>query len=131
MKRTNTLTSSEVTDRIKHTLLCESIPTYKWMYDLGLNSTQLGVYAYIFNVCRREPMAEHYIKTMELAELFHVTPQNLQQITSTLVSKGLVYKRIIGRGNQSKPYYSLYTEIAKGVDGACVSIIREDNEKKE
>lgn len=108
MKKIKQINTEMVADRIKQTLLCESIPTYKWMYDLGLNSTQLGVYAYIFNVCKREPMAEHYIKTMELAELFHVTPQNLQQITSHLMSKGLVYKRIIGRGNQSKPYYSLF-----------------------
>ena len=108
MKKNNTLTSEEVTDRIKQTLLCESIPTYMWMYQLGLNSSQLGVYAYIFNILRREPLKSHYIKTKDLCDVFGVTPQNLQLITSQLAAMGLLSKRIEGRGNQCKPYYSLY-----------------------
>lgn len=108
MKKTNTLTSAEVTDRIKHTLLCDAIPTYSWMYELDLNASQLGVYAYIFNILKREPLQEHYIKTKDLVDVFKVTPQNLQAITSQLAIKGLLHKRIEGRGNQCKPYYSLY-----------------------
>ena len=108
MKKVYEINTEMVADRIKQTLQCESIPTYKWMYDLGLNATQLGVYAYIFNICKREPLNEHYIKTKDLVELFRLTPQNLQHITSFLASKMLLHKRIEGKGNQCKPYYSLY-----------------------
>lgn len=108
MKKINEINTEIVADRVKQTLLCKSIPTYEWMYDLGLNSSQLGVYAYIFDICRREPLKEHYIKTKDLSDKFKVTPQNLQQITSFLSMHGLIYKRIEGKGNQCKPYYSLY-----------------------
>jgi hypothetical protein len=111
MKKVYEINTDIVGDRIKQTLLCESIPTYKWMYELGLNATQLGVYAYIFNILKREPLNEHYIKTKELVELFRLTPQNLQHITSFLANKGLLYKRIEGKGNQSKPYYSLFQPV--------------------
>jgi DNA-binding MarR family transcriptional regulator len=100
-----------VADRIKQTLLCESIPTYKWMYDLGLNSTQLGVYAYIFNVCRHEPMREHHILTQDLAKTFGVTVSGINYTVNSLTKLGLLSKRIEGKGNQSKPYYSLFQPV--------------------
>lgn len=108
MKKVYETNTDVAVDRIKQTLLCEYIPMYKWMYELGLNPNQREVYAYIFNICKREPLKEHYIKTKDLVEFFDNTPQNLQQITSLLAEKRLIHKRIEGRGNQCKPYYSLY-----------------------
>ena len=109
MKKTNEIKPVEMfADVIKQTLSAKSVPTYNWMYELGLSSSQLGMYAYIFNICKCEPLKEHHIKTQELADTFHVTSSNVQQVVKQLCKFGLLYKRVEGKGNQSKPYYSLY-----------------------
>ena len=103
-----TINMEQFADRIKQTLTAKVVPTYDWMYELGLNASQLGVYAYIFNVCKTEPMKEHHIKTQELAKTFGVTTSNICYIIDKLVKSGLIDKRIEGKANLSKPYYSLY-----------------------
>lgn len=95
-------------DRVKQSLTATYVPTYDWMYELGLGASQLGVYAYIFNVCKQEPMAEHCISTQDLCKTFHVTPTNIIYITKTLINLGLISKRVDGRGTNTKVYYSLY-----------------------
>lgn len=109
MKKVNEIKPVEIfADRIKYTLTAKVVPTYDWMYELGLSASQLGVYAYIFNECKREPLKEHYIKTQDLAKVFHVTTQNVHQVIKYLCKHGLLNKRVEGKGNLSKPYYSLY-----------------------
>ena len=112
MKKTTEIKPVEMfADRIKQTLSATSVPTYDWMYELGLNASQLGVYAYIFNICKCEPLKEHYIRTQELSKVFNVTTSNVQQVVKQLCNRGLLFKRVEGKGNQSKPYYSLYQNL--------------------
>ena len=94
-------------DRIKQTLTATYVPTYDWMYELGLSSSQLGMYAYIFNICKTEPQKEHYIKTQNLAKVFNVTTQNVCATVKELCKHGYLNKRVEGKGNVSKPYYSI------------------------
>lgn len=109
MRKVNEIKPVEMfADRIKHTLTAKVVPTYDWMYELGLGTSQLGVYAYIFNVCKREPLKEHHIKTQDLAKTFNVTIANINYIVKQLVNARLISKRVEGKGNISKPYYSLY-----------------------
>ena len=95
-------------DRVKQSLTATYVPTYDWMYELGLNASQLGVYAYIFNVGKSEPMKAHHIKTQELAQTFGVTVSNISYVIDKLVKAKLIGKHIEGKGNLKKPYYSLY-----------------------
>ena len=109
MKKANEIKPVEMfADRIKQTLTAKVVPTYDWMYELGLNASQLGVYAYIFNVCKSEPMKAHHIKTQELAQTFGVTASNISYVIDKLVKAKLIGKHIEGKGNLQKPYYSLY-----------------------
>lgn len=109
MKKANEIKPVEMfADRIKQTLTAKVVPTYDWMYELGLNASQLGVYAYIFNVCKSEPMKAHHIKTQELAQTFGVTVSNISYVIDKLVKAKLIGKHIEGKGNMQKPYYSLY-----------------------
>lgn len=109
MKKVNEIKPVEMfADRIKQTLTAKVVPTYDWMYELGLNASQLGVYAYIFNVCKCEPLKEHHIKTQDLAKTFGVTVANINYTVDKLIKAQLISKRIEGKGIQSKPYYSLY-----------------------
>lgn len=99
---------NEIKDRIKQTLTSSCVPTYDWMYELGLNSTQLLVFAYIFNVCKREPMKEHRIETSELTKLFGVTNGNISIVTNQLVKRGLISKRVASYGSRSQTFYSIF-----------------------
>lgn len=109
MKKANEIKPVEMfADRIRQTLTAKVVPTYDWMYELGLNASQLGVYAYIFNVCKSEPMKAHHIKTQELAQTFGVTVSNISYVIDKLVKAKLIGKHIEGKGNLQKPYYSLY-----------------------
>jgi DNA-binding MarR family transcriptional regulator len=94
-------------DRIKQTLTATAVPTYDWMYKLGLNSTQLGVYAYIFNVCKTEPMKEHVISTRTIAELFNMGTSNASIVTLQLSKLGLINKRVEGKA-KAQCFYSIY-----------------------
>lgn len=112
MKKVNEIKPVEMfADRIKHTLTAKVVPTYDWMYELGLSASQLGVYAYIFNECKREPLKEHHIKTQELAKTFGVTVANINYTVNKLVKARLISRRVEGKGNISKPYYSLYQPV--------------------
>lgn len=92
-------------DKIKQTLTATSVPTYDWMYELGLNGTQLGIYAYIFDICKCEPMKAHKIDTKQIANTFHLTPAAVVIITSELAQLRLLH-RISHR--RSGCYYSIY-----------------------
>lgn len=112
MKKVNEIKPVEMfADRIKHTLTAKVVPTYDWMYELGLSASQLGVYAYIFNECKREPLKEHHIKTQDLAKTFGVTVANINYTVNKLAKAGLIGRRVEGKGIQSKPYYSLYQPV--------------------
>lgn len=92
------------TDRVKQTLTATSVPTYDWMYEIGLNSTQLGMFAYIFDVCKREPKKEHLINSRYIADLFHVGMANVSLVTRQLHKMGLINKRV---ESNNKCYYSI------------------------
>ena len=108
MKKAKNIEIQKFADRVKQSLTSTYVPTYDWMYELGLSSSQLGVYAYIFNVCKREPMAEHCISTQDLCKTFHVTPANISYIVKNLINLGLISKRVEGKGILARTYYSLY-----------------------
>lgn len=91
-------------DRIKQTLTATKVPTYDWMYEIGLSSTQLGIYAYIFDICKREPQSEHLIHSRTIADLFHIGMANVSLVTLQLVNMGLINKRVVSK---SKCYYSI------------------------
>lgn len=107
-KAKNNIEIEKFADRIKQSLAATYVPTYDWMYELGLGASQRDVYAYIFNVCKQDPMAEHCINSQEIADVFSVTRASIIGTINDLVNLKLINKRIEGKGPLQKTYYSLY-----------------------
>lgn len=103
-KKTETKPREMFEDKIKQTLTATLVPTYDWMYELGLNGTQLGIYAYIFNVCKREPKKAHKIETRQLADVFHLTPSAVTFNTTELARRELLFRE----SSKCGCCYSLY-----------------------
>lgn len=105
MQRKKTIVTREsVEDVIRDTLNHPIRPTYDWMYDLGLSSTQREVYAYIFDICKQDCVKEFYINTYEMSKKIGITIAQCNNITRVLTKAGLIYKRT----ESKRSYYSLY-----------------------
>lgn len=111
MKKKNNITDDQLQDRIKQTLTSNSVPVYDWMFDLGLNATELVIYAHIFNILKREPLKEHFIDTRDICEIFKSSTSNAWVVIDSLCKRRLLWKRVVGRGRGSKTYYSLYQPV--------------------
>lgn len=106
-KKKEILERSQFEDKIKRTIEHPAIPTYDWMYELGLTSTQRDVYAYLFEHLRTAFIGERCISTEKMAEKMGITISQCNNITRLLHNKGLVYKRT----EDKKTYYSLYPNL--------------------
>lgn len=108
-KATSKIEIEKFADSIKHSLTPnKKFPIYDWMCELGIKGTQLNIYAYIFDICKENPLAEHCIETSVLTKKFNVTSGNINYIVGELIKLGLISKRVECKGSKSKIYYSLY-----------------------
>ena len=97
---------TDIEDRIKQTLTSKVVPTYDWMYELGLNGTRLGIYAYIFNIIKAEPLKAHKITAQEIADVFKLTPTAVSISIAELCRRKLLFKTMNDR--REGCYYSIY-----------------------
>ena len=89
----------------------ETVTVYPWMYNLGLNSTEMNVYAYLFNRLKHNPYKEMSVPSIELQNKFMLSRSRVNGITQTLHKKELIFKRVDGAGMYATSYYSLYPNL--------------------
>lgn len=110
-KKKNIIPADQFQDRIKQTLVSNSVPLYDWMSDLGLNHTELVVYAHVFNILKSEPLKERLIETSDICNITKSSASNAWSVIDSICKRGLLWKRVVGRGRGSKTYYSLYPPV--------------------
>lgn len=106
-KKKQTISRTDVEPQIKRTLAFGTTTVYDWMFDIGLTTTQLLVFAYLFERLKTNCLVEHVVSTNEMCSKLGVTASRLNGITRELMKLGLVYKRV----EEKKTYYSLYPNI--------------------